>query len=156
MPKRTRHCPYAPPPVRYGKDSNLTCHEPESPLATEKEKKYIQKVLGSFLYYARAIGMTILHALSTIAPEQLTPTKRTLARVHQLLDYMATHPKAIVRFCALDMILNFHSDASYLSAGQGRNRAGGYFSLSSTPRDNQDIQLNGNIHIALPRAYSIP
>ena len=112
-----------------------------------KRENYIQKVLGSFLYYARAIGMTILHALSAIAPEQLTPTKRTLAKVHQLLDYMATHPKAIVRFYALDMILNFHSDASYLSAGQGRNRAGGYFFLSSTPRDNQDIQLNGHIHI---------
>ena len=31
--------------------------------------------------------------------------------------------------------------------GQGRSRAGGYFFLGSTPRDNQDIQLNGNIHI---------
>ena len=44
------------------------------------------------------------------------------------------------------MILNLHSDASYLSAGQGRSRAGGFF-LGSIPRDNQDIQLNGNIHI---------
>ena len=88
MPKRAQNCPYAPPPVRYGKDSNLTCHEPESPLATEKEKRYIQKVLGSFLYYARAIDMTILHALSAIASEQQTPTKRTLARVHQLLEWL--------------------------------------------------------------------
>ena len=147
MPKRAQHCPYAPPPVRYGKDSNLTCHEPESPLATEKDKKYIQKVLGSFLYYARAIDMTILHALSAIASEQQTPTKRTVERVHQLLDYMATNPNAVVRFYASDMILNLHSDASYLSAGQGRSRAGGYFFLGSTPRDNQNIQLNGNIHI---------
>ena len=91
--------------------------------------------------------MTILHALSAIASEQQNPTKRTLARVHQLLDYMATNPNAVVRFYASDMILNLHSDASYLSAGQGRSRAGGYFFLGSTPRDNQDIQLNGNIHI---------
>ena len=147
LPKRAQSCPYAPTPVQYGKDSNLTCYEPESPPATKKEKKYIQQVLGSFLYYARAIDMTILHALSAIASEQAIPTKRTLERVHQLLDYMATHPNAIVRFYTSDMILNLHSDASYLSAGQGRSRAGGYFSLGSTPRDTQYIQLNGNIDI---------
>ena len=83
--------------------------------------------------------MTILHALSAIASEQQNPTKRTLARVHQLLDYMATNPNAVVRFYASDMILNLHSDASYLSAGQGRSRAGGYFFLGSTPKDNQNI-----------------
>ena len=60
---------------------------------------------------------------------------------------MATHPDAVVRFYASDMVLNLHSDASYLSAGQGRSRAGGYFFLGSIPRDNKDIQLNGNIHI---------
>ena len=41
-PKRAQHCPYAQPPVRYGKDSNLTIQEETSPPATEKEKKYIQ------------------------------------------------------------------------------------------------------------------
>ena len=35
----------------------------------------------------------------------------------------------------------------YLFAGQGRRRAGGSFFLGSIPRDNQDILLNGNIHI---------
>ena len=60
---------------------------------------------------------------------------------------MATNPNVVVRFYASYMILNLHSDASYLSAGQGINRAGGYFFLGSIPRDNQDIQLNGNIHI---------
>ena len=60
---------------------------------------------------------------------------------------MATNLDAVARFYALDIILNLHSDASYLSAGQGRSRAGGYFFLGSIPRDNKDIQLNGNIHI---------
>ena len=146
-PKRAQHCPYAPPPVRYGKESNLTIPEETSPPATEEEKKYIQRVLGSFLYYARAIDLTILHALSAIASEQAKPTKKTLTRVQQLLDYMATNPNAVVRFYASDMILNLHSDASYLSAGQGRSRAGGYFFLGSVPKDSQSIQLNGNIHI---------
>ena len=71
--------------------------------------------------------------LSAIASEHSIPTEHTLARVHQLLDYMATHPNAIVRFHTSEMILNLNSDALYLSVGQGRSRA--------------DIQLNGNIHI---------
>ena len=60
---------------------------------------------------------------------------------------MANNPNAIVRFYASDIILNLHSDASYLSAGQGRSRVGGYFFLGSIPRDNQGVQLNDNIHI---------
>ena len=47
-PKRDQHCPYAPPPVRYGKDLQLITLEKESPPATDTEKKYIRKVLGSF------------------------------------------------------------------------------------------------------------
>ena len=99
------------------------------------------------MYYARTIDLTILHALSAIASEQAKPTKKTLTRVQQLLDYMATNPNAVVRFYASGMILNLHSDASCLSVGQGRSRAGGYFFLGSIPKDSQDIRLNGNIHI---------
>ena len=113
MSKRAQYCPYAPPTERYGKDSNLTIPEEIWPPVTEDEKKYVQRVVGSFLYYARAIDLTILHALSAIASEQAEPTKQTLARVQQLLDYMATNPNAVVRFYASDIILNLHSDASY-------------------------------------------
>ena len=45
------------------------------------------------------------------------------------------------------MILNIHSDASYLSAGKGQSRAGGYFFLGSLPHDGKPIWLNGKIHI---------
>ena len=58
-PKRAQHCPYAPPPVRYDKESNLTIPEEISPPTTEDEKKYTQRVLGSYLYYARALDLTI-------------------------------------------------------------------------------------------------
>ena len=59
--------------------------------------------------------MTVLMALSTIASEQTNGTKRTLEKAYQVLDYLATNPNAVVRFCASDMVLNIHSDASYLS-----------------------------------------
>ncbi len=45
------------------------------------------------------------------------------------------------------MILNIHSDASYLSAPKARSRAGGYFFLGSLPHDGDPIRLNGAIHI---------
>ena len=63
--------------------------------------------------------MTILHALNSIAAESSKPTDHTMERVDQLLDYMHTNPNAAVRYYASDMILNVHSDASYLSAGRG-------------------------------------
>jgi hypothetical protein len=45
------------------------------------------------------------------------------------------------------MILNVHSDVSYLSAPKARSRAGGYFFLGSLPRDGDPIKLNGAIHV---------
>ena len=91
--------------------------------------------------------MTILLALNAIAGAQAAPTKNTLKRVHQLLNYMATNPNAVIRYRASDMILNAHSDASYLSAPRARSRAGGYFFLGSLPKTNQPITLNGAIHV---------
>jgi hypothetical protein len=86
-------------------------------------------------------------ALSVIATQQSAPTEETLARVNQFLDYMWTHSDAKIRYRASDMILNVHSDASYLSAPKARSRAGGYFFLGSIPRDTEPIIINGAIHI---------
>ena len=146
-PNRPQHCPYEPNPINYGKKSDDIIHEKESPKLSKENKKYVQQVVGSFLFYARAIDMTILLALSAIAGDQASPTEATMKRVRQLLDYMSSNPHAIIRYYASDMILNVHSDASYMSAGKGRSRAGGYFFLGSIPKDGQPIRLNGNIHI---------
>jgi hypothetical protein len=43
------------------------------------------------------------------------------------------------------MILNVHSDASYLQKAQ--SRAGGYFFLGRIPHDGDPIQLNGAIRV---------
>ena len=60
---------------------------------------------------------------------------------------MHSNPNAVIRFYASDMILNLHSDASYLTAPKGRSRAGGCFFLGSLPVDGKPIALNGNILI---------
>ena len=86
-PKQIQNCPYAPPPIKYGKTSDIVIQEKTSPPATEKAKQYYnQKVLGSFLCYVHIIGMTILHTPSSIASEQHKPTKHMFERVQQLLS----------------------------------------------------------------------
>ena len=55
-------------------------HEIESPLLDKDTNKYLPQVSSIFLYYAHAIDMTILHALSAIAPDPIT---RTLKQVQQ-------------------------------------------------------------------------
>ena len=44
------------------------------------------------------------------------------------------------------MVLNVHSDASYLSETHARSRVGGYYFLGSNPKENEPIQLNGNVY----------
>ena len=105
-PKRAQHKPFEPRPINYGKKSDTIIHEDPGKLLGDADKKYIQQFLGSFLYYAQAIDMTISLALNDITTQQAKPTELTMKIVHQLLDYMVTHPKAIVRFRISDMILN--------------------------------------------------
>jgi hypothetical protein len=85
--------------------------------------------------------------LSTIAAQQSAPIEETLARVNQFLDYMWMHSDAKIRYQASDMILNVHSDASYLSAPKACSLAGGYLFLGSIPQDTELIYINGAIHI---------
>jgi hypothetical protein len=82
------------------------------------------------LYYGRAIDVTILVALSSIASVQATPTKDTMKQTHHLLGYVATHPNAILSYAKSNMILGVHSNASYLSKLKARSREGGHFFLS--------------------------
>jgi hypothetical protein len=67
--------------------------------------------------------------------------------IDQFLDYMWTHPDAIIRIQASDMILNVRSDGLYLSAPKAHSCAGGYFFLGSIPHNGDPIKLNGAIHI---------
>ena len=146
-PSKPQHCPYNPSPIQYGKASQNTLPPDESPALDADGIKYLQQVIGSFLYYARATDTTIPHTLSELASEQSTATENTLKKCKQFLDYMATHPDAAIRYHASDMILNVHSDASYLSAKDSKSRASGYFFMGSLPRDGQPIKLNGAISI---------
>jgi hypothetical protein len=84
----------------------------ETPPLTAKQCLNIQTVTGSVLYYARAVDPIVLMPLNDISIEQTKATEKTQAETDQLLDYLATHTDATIRYYASEMILHIHSDAS--------------------------------------------
>jgi hypothetical protein len=103
----------------------------ESPKLNKEDKRYVQQVIGVFLFYGRAVDGTMLCPLNAIAMDQENPTQETLKKVRKFMDYAATHPDAIITYRKSDMILDGDSDASYLSKRGARSRAGGHFFMSS-------------------------
>jgi hypothetical protein len=81
-------------------------------------------------------------ALSTIASKQSTGTEHTMTKMKQLLDYLAIHPNATVRFHASDMILNIHSETLYLSEANAHSQACGNFSMGWCADPTKPIRLN--------------
>ncbi len=81
---------------QYGAKAQYATDDDTSPPLTGKEAKYVQKVAGTLLYYARAADSTILPALSAIATKQANPTKKTRATIKQLLDYCAKQVEAVL------------------------------------------------------------
>jgi hypothetical protein len=131
MPKRRQDSPYPAETPKYGAKVQYAQAADQSPLLDNKGKKFIQKVTGKFLYLGRAVDLTILAALSSIAAQQASPTEKTRQHAQQLLDYLATQEEAIITYQSSDMVLAVHSDASYLSESKARSRVGGHFFMSS-------------------------
>jgi hypothetical protein len=146
--KTKQTCPYTPAPKQFGLEAQGPLPQDESPLLNKKGIKRVQQIVGSILYYARAVDMTVLMALSTIAIEQMSATEKTMSKCVQLLDYLAHNADAKIRFYASDMVMNIHSDASYLSEGRARSRTCGHFFMGWMPCDGDPIRINGALHVS--------
>jgi hypothetical protein len=103
--------------------------------------KHIQDVVGTLLYFGRAVDPTLAVALAAISARQANGTHTVAAAVRQLLDYVATHPNPAIRYVASDMILTLHTDDSYLSELEGKSRAAGYFYM--TKQDDEEFKNGG-------------
>ncbi len=79
-----------------------------------------------------------LPALESLATQQANPTQNTKKIVHQLLNYTATHPDAIITYRASNMVLAGHSNASYLLETNAHSRVGRHFFMSN----NEPIPSN--------------
>jgi hypothetical protein len=149
IPRKIQGCPYSPEPKKIGTEAQASFPQDNTPKLDEKGIKRVQKILGRILYYAGAVNMIVLMALSTIAVNQTKATKRKMEQCTQLLDYLAHNADAKVRFHALDMILNIHSNRSYLSEAKTRSRACGHFFMGWMPKNGDPIQLNGAFHVSM-------
>ena len=98
------------------------------------------------MHYGRAIDITILKALNTLATQQAKPTITTEKNVKQFLDYCATHPDTKIRYFASDMILQIHSNASNMNETKARSTVGGHYFLGKPIIENKPILLNSAIY----------
>jgi hypothetical protein len=87
-------------------------------------------------------------AFSTIARKQANGMENTMLKTKQLLNYLAMHPAATVQFHASDMVLNIHSDASYLSKANAHRQVCGHFfhGMVSEPKQTNQFE-RGIFHI---------
>jgi hypothetical protein len=129
-PKHPQHTPSRYVTPVYGAKTQYSTKD-ETPPLTAKQCITMQKVTGSNLYYARAADPTVLMPFNDIATEQTKATEKMQAATNQLLDYLATHPDAAIRYHASNMILHIYSDASYLSVSNARSHLGGLFFLGN-------------------------
>jgi hypothetical protein len=127
-------------PKEYGKKIQYA-ETDNSPLLSPRDINFKQRAVGKFLFYARAIDNTMLHALNDIATSKDNHT--TLAAVKYFLNYAASNPNASILYRASDMQLHIESDAAYLVCPRARSRAGGYHYLSN----KQNTTFNGPITV---------
>ena len=146
----------APHPYKATKKHGLPMTNPtdNSTKLSPQAIKHLQQIVGTFLFYSRAVDPTMLTALSIIATEQTQGTHTTKAKAQHFLTYAASHPNATIKFYKSDMILKIHSNASYISERQGRSRAGGHFYLGNqedTPYPPNGPILNTTGILAWPQ-----
>jgi hypothetical protein len=133
IPIKPQHQPHPHTIPTYGAKVQYAKPEDTSRRHFPAVKKFIQEVMCAFLYYSRLVNSTMLTALSVISSAQAEPTKDTMTRCWQFLDYATTHQNAIITYKKSDMVLIVHSNAFYLSKPKVRSGAGEHFFMSATP-----------------------
>lgn len=84
--KTTKHPQYSPheytPITRTKPGSQQYTTTDNSPFVCQQDTKWVQSLVGTFLYYGRAIDGTILPALNEIGLQQGNPTINTMKNVN--------------------------------------------------------------------------
>ena len=139
---RKQHAPHEWIKPIYDRKQQFTPLDLQEPHLSPGATREIQAIIGTCLYYARVIDMTILPSLNTLVTTQSTSTATTKQEIDHLHDYIDTHPGTKLRYHASDMIIHCDSDAVYLVETKARSRVGGFYYLSS----KQNSKLNGEIY----------
>ncbi len=134
-----------------------------SPLASPAQTHELQVVIGTLLYYARAVDPSILTVVHTLGSVQARPTLNDMRKMERLLQYVSAHQNHGVRFHASSMQLQIQSDASYLCRPNARSVLGGFHYLGSIELINgpffctsKNYFVRGNISCRSRVRCSIP
>eukprot|EP00957_Ditylum_brightwellii_P020335 1534363-Ditylum_brightwellii.AAC.1 len=99
VPKFPQHCPHQwNRPVYYMKVQYATAHDNLSSLDAKGTKR-IQSIMGTFLYYSRALEGPALLALNDIGTQQSTPTKLTINDANWMMDFSTPIQTTNFTFC---------------------------------------------------------
>ena len=79
-PEKPEHAPHKWCKPVFGQKKQMAVVN-ESPLFDAANKKQVQEVLGTLLFYARAVDSTMLTAINAIAAQQAHSTKMTMKAV---------------------------------------------------------------------------
>ena len=142
----------------YGEKIQYVKHD-SSELLSAVDTKWIQALVGGFLFYSQAIDGTMAFALSSIGSRQAEPTQEVMNAAKHLCQYAATHPNGVLVYRKSLMQLKVHSDASYLCETGARSRCGGfmYFGNANAEDDKHGSLINGPISVVsaiLPHVVS--
>eukprot|EP00804_Cyclotella_cryptica_P006018 CCRYP_000254-RA/>CCRYP_000254-RA protein AED:0.42 eAED:0.42 QI:0/0/0/1/0/0/2/0/294 len=129
-PARPQHSPYKAAPITYGSTTQENFTDDTPPLSPDRIK-FIQQVVGTFLFFGRAVDPTLAAALSSIASRQSKGTEATLHATLSSLTIKRYDPRS-------------DTDGSYLSELDGKSRAAAYMFL--TKKDDPDFH-NGAVLI---------
>ena len=80
-----------------------------------------------------------------MASAKANGTQATMLITKNLMYYCHTHSDATIRYCASQMQLHIHSDASYLSASKAISRVVGHFFLSNHFDTSSPTKHNGSL-----------
>ena len=105
-----------------------------SPLLTPIQRTEIQAIVGTLLYYARAVDPSLLPIANEIASQQANPTQKVLTAANRALSYASKHQNNSITYYACEMILFLHVDASYLGLTLVLSSAAISFSATRTNR----------------------
>ena len=90
-PKNPQYAPHKWTAPDYGQRLQMDPDPYSSKFIDQQGIKFVQNVVGIFLYYALALDPTMLRALNEISRVQDRPTKDTMAKEKWFLYYAATY-----------------------------------------------------------------
>jgi hypothetical protein len=117
----------------------------ESAAASEDEKKLLQSVVGTLLYYSRAVDPSISPAVHALGSIQSKPSRNDMQKLDKLLQYVSKHRNMGIRFYASSMILQLMSDASYLCRPKAHSVVGSLAYLGSSYGINGPISCHSKM-----------